>query len=180
MREPLWWLHPIQVENDILGHLIMEISLSETGSGKLGCYQIIMAKAIRSFLFRQRQGSKAEARRLWILISRLVICLYCSVYSFSPCTTHKKKTFAWGCNVWSNAFLCAKLTFIEKGLTLLCHSSVKLGSSEAEVFLTLWASCLKSLWLPDDIQTFDELVPSHPFSLFSDNSSLCFLSASHT
>lgn len=55
---------PVQVENDILGHLTMDMFLSKTGSGNLGCYRITMAKAIISFPFKQRQGSEPPSDRV--------------------------------------------------------------------------------------------------------------------
>lgn len=58
------WLSPIQVENDILGHLTVDIFLSKTGSGNLSCYRITMAKAVISFPFKQRQSSEPPSDRV--------------------------------------------------------------------------------------------------------------------
>ena len=71
-----------------------------------------------------------------------------------------------GCNVESNPFLCAKQRFPEKGGLAPCDPCVTLlgwSSWQAELFLTLWTSCLKSL--PEDTQTLwwsGHRLPLHP------------------
>lgn len=111
-REPPVNDNPIQVENDILGHLTMEIFLSKTGSGNLVCYQIIVVKSNKSLPLRQGQGSEA-------LPEGVLNCHYqgghlYSVHPFSQSTVHKKY-LPRGCDVWSKCFsLCKAKIHLER------------------------------------------------------------------